>query len=98
MTNNFAIIVDSTSDFPEELKKKYNIFIVPARVIIGEKEYLDRVGITREEIIYQLEHSNEKITTTQPIPADFQKIYSEVLEKYEKILTEKYLKGMSGQP
>ena len=95
MTNNFAIIVDSTSDFPEELKKKYDVYIAPARVIIGEKEYLDRVGITREEIIYQLENSKEKITTTQPIPVDFQEIYSEALEKYEKILFLSVSSGLS---
>ena len=95
MTTNFAIITDSTSDFPEELREKHDVYIVPARVIIGEKEYLDRVGITREEIIYQLEHSKEKITTTQPLPADFQIIFSEVLEKYEKILFLSVSSGLS---
>ncbi len=95
MTNKFAIITDSTSDFPEELKKKYDIFIVPARVIIGEKEYLDRVGITREEIIYQLENSKEKITTTQPSPKDIQEAFSDALEKYEKILFLSVSSGLS---
>ncbi|MHA1550922.1 MAG: DegV family protein [Candidatus Heimdallarchaeaceae archaeon] len=87
MTNKFAIVVDSVSDIPEELKKKFNIPIVHAKVIIGEKEYLDRVGITREEFLSQLINSKEKITSTQPSPMDFDIVFKKALEKYDHVLS-----------
>ena len=87
MTNKFAIVVDSVSDIPEELEKKFNIPIVHAKVIIGEKEYLDRVGITREDFISQLIHSKEKITSTQPSPMDFDIVFKKALEKYDHVLS-----------
>ncbi|MHA1954546.1 MAG: DegV family protein [Candidatus Heimdallarchaeaceae archaeon] len=86
MTNNFAIVVDSTSDLPEELLNKYEITIVPAWVVIGDKEFRDRVDIEREELLHELVHSEEKITTTQPRPLDFLNAFEEILKKYDKAL------------
>ncbi len=93
MTDSYAIVLDSTSDIPEELEKKYSIPIVPAHVIIGGKDYLDRVGISREQIFYDLLNSDEKITTTQPSPIDFFNTFTETLKEYDKIL---YLGVSSG--
>lgn len=86
MTSNFAIVVDSTSDLPEELLNKYDFTIVPAWVVIGDKELRDRIDIKREEFLHELTHSEEKITTTQPRPLDFLNAFEDLLKKYEKIL------------
>ena len=86
MTSNFAILVDSTSDLPEEIMKRFDISMVSAWVIIGDKEFKDRIEIKREELLHELVHSEEKITTTQPRPVDFLEIYKEILDRYEKIL------------
>ena len=87
MTNNFAIVVDSSADIPEKIMEKYDIYCVPTRIIIKEKEYLDRIDISLDEIIHKLKTSDEKITTTQPLPMDFNNVFKEALEKYEKILS-----------
>lgn len=86
MTDKFAIVVDSISDIPKEMEKKFNIPIVHAKVIIGEKDYLDRVGIERKDFLSKLIHSKEKITTTQPSPMDFDIVFKEALEKYDHVL------------
>lgn len=86
MTKKFAIILDSTSDLPEEYKEKYGFTVVPAHVIIGDKDYLDGVTISRKELIHELIHSKEKITTTQPSPLDFINAFTEALEIYDEIL------------
>lgn len=44
------IIVDSTTDLPEDIIKTYNIDILPLRVLIEGKEYLDKVTISVEEV------------------------------------------------
>ncbi len=86
MTNKLAIILDSTSDIPEEYKKKYDFTVVPAHVIIGDKDYLDGITISREELIHELIHSKEKITTTQPSPLDFINAFTEALKSHEEVL------------
>ncbi|MCG3226399.1 MAG: DegV family protein [Candidatus Heimdallarchaeota archaeon] len=86
MTSNFAIVVDSTSDLPEELLNKYDFTIVPAWVVIGDNEFRDRVDIKREKLLHELVTSEEKITTTQPRPLDFINAFEEILKKYDKAL------------
>ena len=50
MTNKkIKIIVDSTSDLPEELVKKYDIDIVPMYIHYDDQIYKDRTQITSDE-------------------------------------------------
>lgn len=44
------LIVDSICDLPEEILIKYDIEVLPLRVLINDKEYLDRVDITIDEV------------------------------------------------
>lgn len=44
------IIIDSTTDLPKELIEKYNIDILPLRVLIDDKEYTDKETIYVEEV------------------------------------------------
>ena len=44
------IIVDSTADLSANLIEQYNIDILPLRVYINNKDYLDKVTITVEEV------------------------------------------------
>ncbi len=67
------IITDSTSDITPEEAKKLSIDIVPLYVIIGSKNYKDRVDIDTREFYEKLKES--PITTSQPSPADFLEVY-----------------------
>ena len=44
------IVADSTCDLSKELVEKYSIQIVPLHIVLDEKEYLDGVDITADEI------------------------------------------------
>ncbi|CCQ97565.1 DegV family protein [[Clostridium] ultunense Esp] len=44
------IIMDSTSDLPDNIIEKYDIEILPLRVYIDNKEYLDKVTIKVEDV------------------------------------------------
>jgi DegV family protein with EDD domain len=44
------IIVDSSSDLPEELMKEYEIKFLSHRIFLGEKEYIDKATIQAEEV------------------------------------------------
>ncbi len=44
------ICSDSTCDLSDELIKEFGITIIPLHILLGDKEYRDRVEITQEEI------------------------------------------------
>lgn len=48
--NKIALVTDSTSDLRQEDIKRYNIHMLPLRILYKDKEYIDRVDITPEEV------------------------------------------------
>lgn len=59
-----AIITDSSCDLSTEDREKYGIFSLPLRIIYKDREYLDYVNITPQEIYDNFE--NEIPTTSLP--------------------------------
>jgi len=70
-----AIITDSTADFPFRTLDGQRIKVVPLYVIFGEKQYRDRVNLNSDEFFVKLQKSKVLPQTSQPTPADFQKVY-----------------------
>lgn len=60
------IVADSTCDLTKELVEKYDIQIVPLHIVLGEKEFLDGVEITPDEI-YNWADKNEDTPKTSAI-------------------------------
>ena len=57
------ILSDSTCDLSKELVERYDLGIIPLYVRLGEKEYLDGVNITPEELYkWSDEHFGTKAT------------------------------------
>ncbi|MBP5294284.1 MAG: DegV family protein, partial [Lachnospiraceae bacterium] len=54
------IFSDSTSDLGPELIERYHVQILPLHILLGDKDYLDGVTTTPEEIF---NWSNENKTT-----------------------------------
>ncbi len=70
-----ALITDSASDINSELIKKYNINVLPFKIIFSDKEYKDGVDIT-PSILYE-KLPTEIPTTSLPSISEF----TELLEK-----------------
>lgn len=60
------IVADSTCDLTKELAEKNGIQIVPLHIVLGEKEYLDGVEITPDEI-YAWADKNEDTPKTSAV-------------------------------
>ncbi len=82
-----ALVVDSTCDLPPDLLEKYHIHVVPVRLNFGKEQYIDRVTITNEEFYSKLEHSKYHPQTSQPPPADFQRMYQFLSSHYESVIS-----------
>lgn len=58
------IVSDSTSDLSKELIEKYDIQIAPLHILLGEKEYLDGVDITPDDIYAWADANNDTPKTS----------------------------------
>jgi DegV family protein with EDD domain len=80
------IVADSTCDLSQELIEKYNIQIVPLHIILGEKEYLDRVEIT-PDVIYEWADANNKTPKTSAVGFDeVEKIYGQLQNSEDEMI------------
>ena len=80
-----GILTDTISDLPESISKKFGIEVIPVKIHIDEKTYLDKVEITDEEFFKLLQDPSIHAKTSQPSPYDFQVIFEKMLTKYETV-------------
>ena len=86
MTNQkVKIIVDSTSDLPDELVKKYDIDIIPVYIHYNNQIYKDRTQMTSNEFYDILRNIDELPTTSAPNPKDFWERVTESLKEYSSV-------------
>jgi DegV family protein with EDD domain len=81
------VVTDSGSDLPLEVVKKLGITVVPVYIYFGDKAYKDGVDIGPDELYKRLVEGPIYPTTTQPMPADFAKVYSELSKDAEAIVS-----------
>jgi len=81
---NTAIVLDSTSDFPEASERYPNVRVVPLYVSFGEDTYRDYVELPPQAFYERLAGADGLPTTSQPTPQDFADAYAE-LSSYERI-------------
>ena len=66
-----ALITDSTCDIPADLVTTYGISVLPAYVIWGEEQYLDRVTLEADEFYRRLVKDPVYPSSSHPTPGDF---------------------------
>lgn len=83
-TENTAVVLDSTSDYPEAQARFPNMRFVPLYVRFGDETYKDYVELGPAEFYSRLRTSPVLPATAQPTPQDFLTTY-ESLAGYERI-------------
>jgi DegV family protein with EDD domain len=94
-TQNTAIVVDSTADFPNAQEVYPNWRVVPLYVTFGTSSYKDGVELTAAQFYERLKTSTDLPRTSQPTPADFLAAYED-LASYERILSVHIASTLSG--
>ena len=74
------IICDSASDITKEMAQKWNVTVLPIKIIFGGKEYLDGVTMNHQQFFEKLIETDELPTTSQISPYDYEKAFREVVE------------------
>ena len=83
-TENTAVVLDSTSDYPEAPSRFPNMRFVPLYVRFGDETFRDYVELGPGEFYEKLRTSPVTPATAQPTPQDFVDAY-EGLASYERI-------------
>lgn len=90
-----ALITDSASDVSKEIIEKYNIHVLPFRIIYEKKEYLDRVDISPEEIYNNFDR--EIPTSSLPSLSDMENLFKKLKDEgYTHAIGITLSSGLSG--
>jgi len=68
------IIGDSCTDLNEKLKKDLNIEIVPLRIYLGEKEFIDKKDFDVNSFLKEMIDYDDVVKTSCPSPEDYLKV------------------------
>jgi DegV family protein with EDD domain len=94
-TENTAIVLDSTSDYPEAPERFPNMRFVPLYVRFDEEVFKDYVELGSDAFYEKLRGSAVLPATSQPTPQDFLTTYEE-LAAYERIYSVHVSSKVSG--
>lgn len=90
-----AILIDSGSDVPPNLVEKYNLYVLPLKIVYKDGEYLDGVNISAKEVYAKLK--TEIPTTSLPSGSDINDLFDKIKsDGYEKVLAVCISSGLSG--
>lgn len=90
-----ALITDTTSDLREDIIKKYNIKVLPFRIIFKDTEYKDKVDISTEQLYDKLKV--EIPTSSLPSMADMEEMFTQLeKEGYTHVIAITLSSGLSG--
>ena len=89
------IIADSTCDLSPELIERYQIRILPLFVRLDEKEYLDGVDITPDELFDWSDENKKTPSTAAPSPENVLEAYEEELKNADELVVFTISSGMS---
>ena len=86
MANKVTVVTDSIACLTKELVEQYSIGIVPIRLLIQGKIYLDLVDITPSEAYELFLQDPEKFNTSPASPGHYLEAYREASKRAENIL------------
>lgn len=95
--SDIKIVVDSGSDIPEEILKKYDMGFISFLSLFGEEQYVHRVNITNEEFFEKLESFDGFPTTSQTPYGEMLDYFSELCVKHKTVIYFALSGAASGQ-
>ena len=81
------IVTDSTSDISPEVANALGITVVPVYVRFGDEVYRDGIDISNDAFYENLLTSFVHPSTSQPIPEDFARVYSDCSKDIDGIIS-----------
>lgn len=89
------IIIDSTSDLPEDIIREYDMDMLPLRVFIEDKEFLDKITISVEEV-YNAMRKGIYPMTSLPSPIRMYELFKKYASKGISFIYYSFSSKLSG--
>jgi fatty acid kinase fatty acid binding subunit len=80
---SFAVVTDSTADLPDEWRERYQIDVVPLKVLFGNESFRDRVDLTDDQFFQRLATASKLPTTSAPSPGEFAEVFTRLAKDHE---------------
>lgn len=83
-----AWVTDSTA-YIEDLSKceEQDVYVVPMNILIGEKEYKDRIDLSPQDLFEKLKEEGAEVKTSQPSIGTFKELYEKLSGRYDHIFS-----------
>lgn len=93
--NKIALITDTTADINDDEISRYNINVLPFRIIYKDREYSDKVNITPQQVYDNM--VNEVPTSSMPSMQDMEDVFDKIeKEGYTHAIIITLSTGLSG--
>ena len=77
------MVTDSTADLPDEWRERYQIEVVPLKVLFGNETFRDRVDMTDDEFFRRLSSATRLPTTSAPSPGEFAEVFTRLAKDHD---------------
>lgn len=94
MQRKIGLVVDSTFGLSQAFIKEHQISVVPLKVLIDDKEYID--GNIDPDVVVKALQEGKHVKTSQPAPELFIQAYEEQLKTFSQVLCITLSKTLSG--
>ena len=91
-----AIVVDSGADIPPEEMERLSIHMVPVRISLGARDFLDKVSLSPREFYTELRDAPVPPRTSQPPPGDFRRMFEFLLSHHAELVYVGLTRALSG--
>ncbi len=91
-----AIVADSAADVPPEAMEELEIHLVPVRISIGGRDYLDRISLSPKAFYQEVRDSPVPPRTSQPPPGDFRRLFEFLLSHHQNLVYVGLSRALSG--
>ncbi|MDI9540748.1 MAG: DegV family protein [Bacillota bacterium] len=89
------VFVDSGSSIKQDEKEKYNVEILPLKILLGDKEYLDGVDLTMEDFYHALIEEKQFPKTSLPNMIEAKERVMEYVNQGDDVIVIPLSKGIS---
>ena len=89
------LVTDTTAYLPPAMLERWHIHVVPLKVSIGNQS-IDEDKISPEIFYKELEQVERAPTTSQPTPGEFIRLYEQLVQNGDEVLSIHISEGLSG--
>lgn len=75
MSNQVAVVTDSTAYLPDGLATDYGVGVVPLHVVLGSRSGQEGTEVSPDDVASALAERHVKVSTSRPTPAEFAAAY-----------------------